>query len=265
MPVYTGDYQRDTRHLSCSEHGIYFQLLMHCWDQKGPLPLDERRVCGIVNARSGDEIEALRRVLDEFFTRMDDGWYNKRMQSEIERAEALSDKKSRAGRMGYQAMSKHLTEKRIQARAKQVLGTCPADASTPTPTLTPTPTPTPKDLRLSHSVDASASPAVDAPACPVDRIVALWNQIVAPAGGKKVLNVSRTRRAMIACRWREVGPESVDDGLHFFTAFFRDRIAPSKFATGRQPDKDGRSFRIGIDSALRSEQVVDQILEGKYA
>jgi len=123
-----------------------------------------------------------------------------------------------------------------------------------------------KDLEPSHSVDISASAAPNAaPHCPVDQIVQLWNQIVAQAGGKRVLNVSKTRRAMIGCRWREVGPESVDEGLRWFESLFRDRIAPSKFATGRQPDKDGRAFRIGIDSALRSEQVVDQILEGKYA
>lgn len=97
MPLYTGDYLRDTLHLSCSEHGIYLRLLMHCWDQKGPVPLDERRVCGIVNARSGDEIEALRRVLTEFFTQCDDGWYNQRIQKEIEKSEALSEKRRAAG------------------------------------------------------------------------------------------------------------------------------------------------------------------------
>ena len=58
LPLFTGDYIRDTQHLSCSEHGIFLKLLMHCWDQKGAAPLDERKLCGIVNARSSDEIEA---------------------------------------------------------------------------------------------------------------------------------------------------------------------------------------------------------------
>lgn len=90
MPIYTGDYLRDTQHLSMSEHGAYFRLLMHCWDQKGPAPLDERKLFGICNARSSDEIEAMRRVLSEFFVRMDDGWYNKRITEEVARAEAKS-------------------------------------------------------------------------------------------------------------------------------------------------------------------------------
>ena len=41
LPLFTGDYLRDTQHLSCSEHGIFLKLLMHCWDQKGPAPLLE--------------------------------------------------------------------------------------------------------------------------------------------------------------------------------------------------------------------------------
>jgi uncharacterized protein YdaU (DUF1376 family) len=108
MPVYTGDYLRDTRHLSMSEHGCYFLLLTFCWDARGPLPLDERKVSGICNARSNDEIEAMRRVLNEFFVRMDDGWYNRRMQREVERADALSRVRSESGRKGYEAKAKHL-------------------------------------------------------------------------------------------------------------------------------------------------------------
>lgn len=80
MPFYTGDYLHDTRHLTPMKHGIYVLLLMFCWDQKGPLPLDEQECAGIASCRSGDEIKAMRRVLNEFFIRMEDGWYNKRAQ-----------------------------------------------------------------------------------------------------------------------------------------------------------------------------------------
>jgi len=96
LTLYTGDYLRDTRHLSCCEHGIYLMLLMHCWDSRAPVPLDERKIAGICGARSGDEIEAMRRVLNEFFTRMDDGHYNRRMQREIERASAISNARQSA-------------------------------------------------------------------------------------------------------------------------------------------------------------------------
>lgn len=141
LPLYTGDYLRDTQHLSCSEHGIYLKWLMHCWDQKGPLPLDERKQAGICNARSGDEVEAMRRVRDEFFVQMDDGWYNDRMHREIVRAGEISNKREDAGRRGANERMRRLRES--QANAKQVLSK--SLASDATPTLTPIP---PSDLPL---------------------------------------------------------------------------------------------------------------------
>lgn len=145
LALYTGDYLRDTRHLSMSEHGCYLLLLMHCWDQRGPLPNDERKIAGICNARSGDEIEAMRRVLNEFFTLMEDGWYNARMQAEIERAQAISAARSHAGFKGYEARVKQLPNKRQ------------ASASTPPPPPSPPPSPSPQKLTaLSGKPDVNA-------------------------------------------------------------------------------------------------------------
>ncbi len=136
MPVYTGDYLRDTQHLSCSEHGIYLKFLMHCWDQKGPLPSDERKQAGICNARSGDEIEAMRRVICEFFVQMTDGWYNKRMQKEIEKAENLSRSFSEAGKKGYETRSKNIQARPMpglsQVDARPMPGLSQVDASAST-------------------------------------------------------------------------------------------------------------------------------------
>lgn len=128
MALFTGDYIRDTRHLTPEEHGVYLGLLIYCWDQKGPVPLDERKQCGIVNARSGGEIESLRRVLSEFFVRMEDGYYNARMDREITKCEAISSKRKDAGIKGYQS----LAAKR-RANAQQVPDTCLASAAIPIP------------------------------------------------------------------------------------------------------------------------------------
>ena len=77
MPLYTGDYLRDTRHLTPMKHGVYLLLLAHCWDQKGPVPLDEQEAAGIANCRSADEIDALRYILNRYFVRMNDGWHSR--------------------------------------------------------------------------------------------------------------------------------------------------------------------------------------------
>lgn len=156
MPVYTGDYHRDTRHLTPEEHGCYLLLLIHCWDQKGPIPLDERRQCGIVNARSGGEIESLRRVLAEFFVRMDDGWYNPRMSEEIARAEQISAGRRKGGLEKARRMRDAV--RHAQAVHKQSTSSASAGTPTLTPTLTPTPTPRPsasQDLPLSETSQTS--------------------------------------------------------------------------------------------------------------
>lgn len=129
LPLYTGDYIRDTQHLSCSEHGIFLKLLMHCWDQKGPAPLDERKLCGIVNARSSDEVEALRRVIFEFFIYTDDGHYNRRMQIEIQRSEAISGARSASGKKGAAKRVEVAAKRPQRAIAKQVLSNCQASVS----------------------------------------------------------------------------------------------------------------------------------------
>ena len=103
MALFTGDYLRDTRHLTPQKHGIYLLLLMYCWDTRGPAPLDEQECAGISNCRSADEVESLRYVLERYFVHMNDGWYNARMVKEIEKAEALSSVWSEAGKRGAEA------------------------------------------------------------------------------------------------------------------------------------------------------------------
>jgi uncharacterized protein YdaU (DUF1376 family) len=158
MPFYTGDYSRDTPHLSMSEHGAYFKLLMFCWDQKGPAPLDERKLMGICNARSTDEIEAMRRVLVEFFIRMDDGYYNKRMAEEVARADKISANNSAAGKKSAEIRSKV----REATRVERALNDRQTTVGTLTPTLTLTTTTTTKKEKTTRAPRASSAP--DAPA-----------------------------------------------------------------------------------------------------
>jgi len=111
MALYVGDYQRDTKHLSCCEHGIYLQLLMHCWSTKSPLPVEDRKLKSICNARSQEEVDALHQVLEEFFIKKEDGWHNPRLSKEIDKAEAISNSRSEAGKKGGQANAKQMLSK----------------------------------------------------------------------------------------------------------------------------------------------------------
>lgn len=164
LPLYTGDYLRDTRHLTPLKHGVYLLLLMHCWDQKGPLPLDEQECAGIANCRSADEVEALRYMLQRFFVQMEDGYYNKRMQQEVTRAASLSASRSDAGKRGSAARMRRSRASKRQAKAlsektiKQVSSKSLASDTSPTPISTTTRSNTNSILSLSLIPTPVASP-----------------------------------------------------------------------------------------------------------
>ncbi len=148
LPLYTGDYLRDTADLTLTEHGIYIRLLMYSWDSRGPVPADEARAARIVGASSDDERNSVKVVLKRYFVRHDDGWYNPRMDKEIAHANAISSVRSEAGRRGgANSRQARLRAGKAIARANaSAIASTNAIASdatpTPTPTTTPTTTPT---------------------------------------------------------------------------------------------------------------------------
>lgn len=90
---HVGDYSSATRHLSMLEHGAYRLLLDVYYTRECPFPPALRDVCRLVAARGRQEEQAVRSVLEEFFTLTDDGWRHERCDAEIARA---NEKKAKA-------------------------------------------------------------------------------------------------------------------------------------------------------------------------
>lgn len=76
-----GDYAKDTRHLSLLEHGAFCLLLDYYYSTEKPIPDD--RCERIANAYETHERNAVRSVLEAFFTLTDEGWRNARADEEI--------------------------------------------------------------------------------------------------------------------------------------------------------------------------------------
>lgn len=93
-PHHIGDYARDTAHLSMLEDGAYRRLLDLCYATEKPLPLDREKLNRLVRARSNAEKEAVAVVLGEFFIEGEDGWHQRRVEEELERAQEKSAKAS---------------------------------------------------------------------------------------------------------------------------------------------------------------------------
>lgn len=95
MPLYIGDYLRDTQHLSTAEHGAYLLLIMNAWGRGGFLPSDPERLRRIVGMDAKDWRTAWP-VLREFFEDGPDGLHHKRVDSELAKASEVSGKRKAA-------------------------------------------------------------------------------------------------------------------------------------------------------------------------
>lgn len=95
MPIYWGDYFRDTRHLSKLQHASYLLLIGHYWTT-GSLPNDDRQLANITLS-TPDEWQADKPVLQAFFY---GGWRHKRVEAELRRYSEKSAKRRLAGEKG---------------------------------------------------------------------------------------------------------------------------------------------------------------------
>lgn len=92
MPIYWGDYLKDTGHLSAAEHGAYLLLIGHYWTTGAPLPDDEAALRRIARMEAR-EWKASRGTLRAFFQVADGVWRHKRVEAEMTRAKAVYQKR----------------------------------------------------------------------------------------------------------------------------------------------------------------------------
>lgn len=116
LPLYVGDYLKDTGHLTLEQHGAYFMLLMRMWSAGGSLPSDEgklSRLAGITQKK----FKSIWPDLAELFQVEDGRITHKRVTLELQKAEALREKRAAAGAKGGAAKPLK-TNNPVQANAK---------------------------------------------------------------------------------------------------------------------------------------------------
>jgi len=107
MPLYVGDYLGDTGHLSTAQHGAYLLLMMHYWRQGG-LPEDDKQLAAITKLPLRIWLDS-RDIIQAFFY---DGWRHKRIDEELAKMQAKTDRRAAAGQKGglRAAMNRMLLE-----------------------------------------------------------------------------------------------------------------------------------------------------------
>ena len=105
LPLFTGDYKRDTEHLTTEEHGAYLLLLMALWDQGGRIKSDPKYLARIARV-------SLRRW-PKFWAELKDFFYeeggqigHRRIDKETAKVHEISEKRSRAASKKWTKKSK---------------------------------------------------------------------------------------------------------------------------------------------------------------
>jgi uncharacterized protein YdaU (DUF1376 family) len=86
MPLYIGDYLKDTAGLTQAEHGAYIRLIMFYWNNSGPIPDDMAKIYRATGAISPEEQSNARSILQAFFKHEDGEYHHKRIDAEIARS-----------------------------------------------------------------------------------------------------------------------------------------------------------------------------------
>jgi len=100
MPMYWGDYARDTGHLNNAGHGAYLMLIKHYWGSGRPLPDDDAQLWRIACCDSVGAWKKLRPVIEPFFRVADGLWRHGRVDRELVKAAERYEKRAKAGRDG---------------------------------------------------------------------------------------------------------------------------------------------------------------------
>lgn len=99
MPIYWGDYLKDTGHLSTIEHGAYLLLIGHYWSSGAPLPDDDAKLRRIAKVETAAQWKKLRPTLAALFQIGGGLWRHGRIDRELASAAKRSaDARSKAER-----------------------------------------------------------------------------------------------------------------------------------------------------------------------
>lgn len=104
MIIWTGDYLADTGHLTTFEHGAYFLLLQAMWRNGGKLAKDGKKLALLAKMSNFHWLRIEKTIMD-FMTLIEepDGslWITqKRLQQELNLAQARNSKRVSSGRLG---------------------------------------------------------------------------------------------------------------------------------------------------------------------
>jgi uncharacterized protein YdaU (DUF1376 family) len=124
MPIYWGDYLKDTGHLGAAEHGAYLLMIGHYWCTGEPLPNSDPLLAKITRQALG-KWRGMREVLAAFFEINEGGWHHHRVEEEM--ASAIERKGKAQARAEHAARTRWGKSKHAPSMPAQ----CPSSSPSP--------------------------------------------------------------------------------------------------------------------------------------
>jgi uncharacterized protein YdaU (DUF1376 family) len=128
MPLYWGDYLKNTGHLSTLEHGAYLLLIGHYWGSGRPLPDDDAVLARIVRLNR-PAWRKVRPAIEPFFDCRDGLWHHRRIERELKEAAANKARRVDSARGAASARWSRDASRMPDAMRQQ----CPSPSSSPSP------------------------------------------------------------------------------------------------------------------------------------
>ncbi len=131
MPIYWGDYAKDTGHLSALHHGAYLMLLKHYWTQATPLPADDAQLWRIACTDSLAQWRKIKGVVLAFFEERDGRLHHDRVERELAKAEGNAERRAEMARRAAEARWER--ERSAKSDAPRMPDAMPRECPPPSP------------------------------------------------------------------------------------------------------------------------------------
>lgn len=103
MPIYWGDYAKDTGHLSAEQHGAYLMLIKHYWTHAEPPPADDAQLWRLACVNSLARWRKIKDVVLAFFEERDGRLHHARVEKELASAEGNAERRTEMARRAAEA------------------------------------------------------------------------------------------------------------------------------------------------------------------
>ena len=115
------DYHYATRHFNFVEHGAYLHLMTLYYETEKPLTTDIDELAKLCMTKSEEEINAIKRILENFFIKTEDGYVQRRAATELEKYKENNGKKSMASHIRWGKYREKKAEEQQEQVAEEEL------------------------------------------------------------------------------------------------------------------------------------------------